>query len=190
MIGDTYTIEEHIHRYAVWTAARAASKSRLKNSEVDIIITTVGLREAVKALQMKTPLTEPIYRQWLKKKGEEIIAVVKERNWSDFKTKQFSFGLAAKIISIYIKTAVVLPTNGESTLAQVAHPPIDSLLLKGINAKHQLRLETNWSTFDWERYERMINELFLLYPALPYWRIEDVWMVGVEESGIFSKGAS
>lgn len=97
-----YNIEEHIHRYAVWTAARAASKSRLKNNEIDIIVTTVGLREAVKELQKNITLTEPVYRQWLKMRCEEIIAVVNERNWSDFKTKQFSFGLAAKIIAIYI----------------------------------------------------------------------------------------
>jgi hypothetical protein len=181
MKENLYNIEEHIHRYAVWTAARAASKSRLKNSEVDIIVNTAGLREAVGELQKNTALTEPIYRQWLKKKGEEIIAVVNERNWSEFKTKQFSFGLAAKIISIYIKTAVVLPTNGNSPLAVIAHPPIDSILLKNINKHHHLKLETNWSTFDWMRYVNMIDKVLALYPNQPYWRIEDAWTSSMQE---------
>ena len=33
-----YNIDEHIHRFAVWTAARAASRGRLKNTEVEYLI--------------------------------------------------------------------------------------------------------------------------------------------------------
>lgn len=181
MTSKIYCIAEHIHRYAVWTAARAASKSRLKNSEIDFIINQVGLREAVNELAKDNNVTEQVYRSWLRLKGEEIISVVKEKNWSDFKTKQFSFGLAAKIIAIYIKTAVVLPTNGNSSLAKVAHPPIDSILLKSMNTKHQLKLETNWSTFKWERYEKMIDEVLVFFPAQPYWMIEDAWTTSMQE---------
>lgn len=170
-----YSLEEHVHRYAVWTAARAASKSRLKNSEIEYLINASGLRADVEELRIFQELTETYYRSWLRQKGEEIVTLVAGKNWSDFKTKQFKFGLAAKIISIYIKTTEVLPTKGLSLLAQIAHPPIDSILLKNINKTHKLKIKTNWSTFTWLDYEEMIERLFDIYPQPPYWMVESEW---------------
>lgn len=171
----TYTLEEHIHRYAVWTAARAASKSRLKNSEVGYLIDASDLRASINKLKTNSELTETTYRNWLKNKGEEIISLVADKNWSEFKTKQFKFGLAAKLISVYIKTSEVLPTKGLSALAQVAHPPLDSILLKNISKTYGVKLKTNWSTFNWHDYEEVIDHVFALYPHPPYWMIEAEW---------------
>lgn len=46
-----YSIEEHTNRFGVWTAARAASKSRLKNKDVELIFKNVQLLQRVENLR-------------------------------------------------------------------------------------------------------------------------------------------
>lgn len=182
MTANDYTINEHTHRFAVWTAARAASRSRLKNSEVEFLITASLLKEKVEALRQIRNLDEPYYRNWIRETGEIICQQVIDKNWSPFKTKTFHFGLAAKIISIYIKTVEVLPTKGEALLAQIAYPPIDGILLKNINKKHSTKFEVNWSTFSWQQYEKVIDKLQEHYSLIPGWKIEVEWSVSNEEA--------
>ena len=184
MTVDEYSIDEHMHRFAVWTAARAASRSRLKNSEVDYLIRASSLRDDIDKLRTNVDLTEPEYRSWLKNKGEEIVKLAHEKNWSDFKTKTFKFGLAAKIISIYIKTVEVLPTMGLSLLARVVHPPIDGILLRSISSTSVGKMKANWSTFEWPEYENTINRILIKYHSVPGWKIEHCWKVSDEESDI------
>ena len=102
-----YTIDEHTHRFAMWTAARAASRSRLKNTEVELLICESHLKEEVERLRKSPALNEIIYKNWIKVTGEKICTIVQEQAWDDYKLKTFHFGLAAKIISIYIKTVEV-----------------------------------------------------------------------------------
>lgn len=75
---NTYSIDEHTHRFAVWTAARAASRSRLKNTEVQLLIDQSCLREQVQKLRLKADLTEMYYRNWIKEIGEKICQLVKK----------------------------------------------------------------------------------------------------------------
>jgi len=178
---DDYAIDEHTHRFAVWTAARAASRSRLKNTEVEYLINKSFLKEEVEALRLLPLLDEVYYRKWIGTIGEKICSLVKEQGLSLFKVNTFHFGLAAKIISIYIKTVEVLPTKGESLLSQIAYPPIDGILLKNLNTKHQLKLKVNWSTFDRGQYVNVIDELNKYYPSIPKWEIEMLWKVSDKE---------
>ncbi len=60
----TYSIDEHIHRYACWTAARAASTSRFKNIEVAKFINDSGLREALSLLEKNKKIDHEIYKKW------------------------------------------------------------------------------------------------------------------------------
>jgi len=179
-----YTIEEHIHRFAVWTAARAASRGRLKNTKAEFLMNKIRLRQKVEELRHDVLLDDTSYRIWIKENCEEICRLVAEKNWSDYKTTTFRFGVAAKIISIYIKTVEVIPSKGSSILAEVAYPPIDSILLQNLNRKHGLKLKTTWSTFKWPDYEEKINLLNQYYPAIPKWKIEVEWKVSNEEDSI------
>ena len=183
-----YTIDEHTHRFAMWTAARAASRSRLKNTEVELLICESHLKEEVERLRKSPALNEIIYKNWIKVTGEKICTIVQEQAWDDYKLKTFHFGLAAKIISIYIKTVEVIPTKGLSLLSQIAYPPIDGILLKNLNTKHSLKLKVNWSTFEWEQYSNVIDELNRLYPSIPKWKIEVLWKISNEEDIVISDG--
>ena len=182
MNTEKYTIEEHIHRFAIWTSARAASKSRLKNEEVASLITESKLREKVLSINNDSLLTQMDYHNWIKQIGEEMLILVKnkaypETNKKNFKNDNFTFGIAAKIISIYIKTAVVLPSNGESNLAKIAYPPIDSILLKNINESYNKKFNTNWSKFDWLSYCEMILNLKDVFQCDLNWEIEQKWKI-------------
>lgn len=179
-----YSIEEHIHRFAVWTAARAASRSRLKNTEVELLINQSNLKKKVEELRQLPGLNEKIYNHWIKETGENICSIVSAQNWGTFKLTKFKFGLAAKIISIYIKTVEIIPAKGLSLLSNIAYPPIDGILLKNLNSKHQLKLKVNWSTFNWEQYHNVIDELNRLYPFIPKWQIEILWKISNEEEDI------
>lgn len=105
-----YTIQEHTHRYAVWASARAANKNLL-SKEISIIIEKLQPRNEVEKLKFQKNLTKLDYDNWLEKKGEEFIRIVKESSFYDSKKVRVSFGLAAKAISIYIKTVEVIPMN-------------------------------------------------------------------------------
>ncbi len=178
-----YNIDEHIHRFGVWTAARAASKSRLSNSEVAELIDTIRLRKKVEDLGKSNSLSVGFYHEWIKETGNTMLKTVSETEYKktkkeNFKNDNFTFGLAAKIISIYIKTVEVVPSKGESPLSHIAYPPIDSILLKSINTVYGLNLRHQWSTFDWERYEKTMLMIRQLFPDLPMWKIEINWNVG------------
>jgi hypothetical protein len=83
--------------------------------------------------------------------------------------------LAAKIISIYIKTVEVIPTNGASTLSAVAFPPIDSILLRNINSKYKTKLNIRWSKFNWPAYISTIKALQQINGDRPMWQLESEW---------------
>lgn len=176
-IKSGYDIDEHTHRFGVWTAARAASKSRLKNSEVETLIEEVNLREGVEYLRNHPSLTDQVYRDWIKGMGTSLMNRVENGMVTNFKKEQFSFGLSAKIISIYIKTVEVLPTGGQSTLSKVAYPPIDGILLRRFNKKHNIKVIKTWSKFCWDEYIGVIDVLMLEYPNIPMWQIEALWKV-------------
>ena len=59
-----YTIEEHVHRYACWTAARAASISRFSNNEISQFISQSGLRNELDKIN-KEAITREKYRSGL-----------------------------------------------------------------------------------------------------------------------------
>ena len=73
MNPNSYTIEEHTHRYAIWTSARASSRSRLKNTEVEYLISQVKLRQEVEQLRQQSSLNDTTFKEWLREKGEEIV---------------------------------------------------------------------------------------------------------------------
>ena|ERR1700712_397784 len=85
-----YSIAEHIHRFAVWTAARAASRGRLKNTEVEDLINKVKLKEAIEVLNQNQYLDETQSRLWIKEMGEKMCSVLAGMKLSDYKTNTFA----------------------------------------------------------------------------------------------------
>ena len=89
---------------------------------------------------------------------------------------ELSYGRAAKIISVYIKTSVVIRNSGNGKLASVAHPPIDSILLERLKAKNKIDKKTKkWTNLEQVDYRKLISELEHLKKENSFWTIEEFW---------------
>lgn len=175
MNDEKYTIADHTHRFGLWTAARAASKSLLSNKEIKGILEDMQLRIQVDLLRQEEDLTVLKYQEWFKGQCDTFKEKVKQLECKDIKKERISHGLAAKVISIYIKTVEVIPSKGLSTLSEVAFPPIDSILLKKINKVNNLSLDVIWSKYTWEQYIETIDKIVSLDPLQLMWKIESNW---------------
>ena len=166
-----YTIGEHVHKYACWTAARAASISRFSNNEIIQFISETGLRNELNKIN-KEAITREKYKEWFVRQTEAIEESMNKYVGSRDKSvfRNVSFGIAAKVISIYIKTSEVIPSGGLSAISKVAIPPIDSFLLKGLKIKGKA-----WSSLNKEEYMKLVNDLEERLEGEPFWKLEFYW---------------
>lgn len=91
-----------------------------------------------------------------------------------------TYGRAAKIIAIYIKTVYVIRFP-DSNISRFAHPPIDRILLTAI-AAHKFEglrfLDKGWTQFDENDYKSVISNLRNLKKQKSlqaFWEIECFW---------------
>lgn len=77
-----------------------------------------------------------------------------------------TFGRAAKVLAIYLKSAIVLGPGVGTAFARVAHPPIDGILLRNlassdVKSEHQRRwAKTKWTRLNHEQYYELIGQNF------------------------------
>lgn len=174
-----YSIDEHRHRFSVWAAARAVQRG----FPADIN----KLREALKCCGIRTFLTpanldnmdearfDDQHEHWCMKVISSLNAAT---------AMDVSFGRAAKLIAMYLKSMVVLGPASESAFARVAHPPIDGMLLRNL-AGSELPSEHkgNWKKDRWtgltkDRYYNLIAELRQAFGTeKPFWMLEHFWNV-------------
>lgn len=172
---DIYTIEEHTHRFACWAAARAASISMFTNKEIAQIIHHVALKEELNELLSAKSITHDDYYNWFIKitdKVESTMSQTKRMKNERLLKRNISFGIAAKVVSIYVKTCEIIPKAGKSLLSQVAFPPVDSILLKKMGFN-----DIAWSTFNKETYLNVIRVIWQKTQGQPFWKIETNWSV-------------
>ncbi len=164
---------KYLHNYAVWTAARAAQRG---------FTTTKNISAAISETKLCKIENEPINKEkdfddFHKKSCNEIIAYLSgiRNKKGDF--LEVSYGRAAKIINVYLKTAVVIKREGKSKLAKLIHPPIDSILLKILNEKYGN--DFNFSGIKWtklteKKYFEIIDQIRKVEPD-SLWKIEIDW---------------
>ena len=100
-----YTIDAHTHRFGLWTAARAASTSRFSNSEVAGFIEDCQLKNSLEELRNAQNIDYEKYRSWFIAQVNSIKACIK--NYENDNRRKKAFGIAAKIVSIYVKTVEI-----------------------------------------------------------------------------------
>jgi len=152
-----YNIEEHRHRFATWAAARAAQRGFTKTANIIAAIDSTNLREIAmdKALWPKTDIDfEKFHKQWCRK----IMAKLNT-----------TYGRAAKIVAIYLKTIIILSGNEDSKFGKILHPPIDRILLSS------LKIKQNWTKLDEKSYFKLIKELKTINKSNAFWRLEEHW---------------
>lgn len=154
-----YSIEEHIHRYATWTAARA-QRAFATNEIMRAAINQTTLREFTKKSSCSRDEFDNFHGEWVGQLNE-------------FFNHKNEYGRYAKIIAIYLKSAVVLPKNGEGELCSVIHPPVDRILLDNLlNPKEELLQERIEFSKDERTFLRSIR--WTLMTEDVYWKLVEM----------------
>jgi hypothetical protein len=178
-----YGIDEHRHRFAVWAAARAAQRGFTKVDSLRKALESCGVREFLASRDVES-IDEhgfnDLHGSWCSKIMEYLI----HQGISNV-----TFGRAAKLLAIYLKSVVVLGPAHGSRLSNIAHPPIDGILLSNLSRSKDLVSphKVDWATIRWtklgkEDYYKLIAELRAVLPGqLPFWRLEEYWTVTEEQ---------
>jgi hypothetical protein len=180
-VGD-YTIEEHRHRFAVWAAARAAQRG---------FRTVAVLREALEVTDLRSFLSgsasadirkdefDALHQDWCRAICEHL---------AHHSSTGVSFGRAAKLVAVYLKTMVIMGERWDSSLGRNAHPPIDRRLLKEPRKQvkdKNLRREwsaVNWTQLDEAEYYALVRQLRDLVLPAPFWTLEKHWQPSDREA--------
>lgn len=171
-------IHEYKHKFSAWAASRAASVNgcRFSVEQGNSILEAAGLKKLlVSPEQLPRPQNvDAAHRKW----REAIIDAAKRRGLV------FTHGVAAKLINIYLKAALVCGGQHNNSCVQALHPPIDSQLLEklykdnigGLRREWNKARKIRWSKFDSPQYEKVINSIrSALGENIPLWHIEEHW---------------
>lgn len=159
MLHITDFIKE-LYNYACWTAARAVQRNFTTTSN---IIKAIESSDLMRIGEINIQSAEA-YDDFHRSCCNQLIKC--------FETNKIaaSYGRAAKIVAIYLKTAVIVRHSGEGKLSELAHPPIDRILLTNLHKRyHALDVgEINWTELKEESYFELIAKLRTL-PFNKFW---------------------
>ena len=168
-----YDIYEARSRFSVWAACRAAQagSAKAKRTEFAQALAHCEIRAflADKQNHRLSPVEfDKKHHQWVVK----ICKYIKRKF-----NKELSYGIGAKLLSTYIKSAFVLGSFEKTGLAHVAHPPIDSILLKSIDEVFHTNLSSiyKWTRLTATDYRGLITKLRNLDDKQAFWKIEEHW---------------
>jgi len=178
-VGD-YSLGEHRHRFACWAAARAASRKLAggSNRAMRIALEESSLPALLLGPQQAWPQSAAEYDRAHSRWCGDVVSSLHGQG-----VETATYGRAAKLVAVYVKAMIVCGGGAESALGEVAHPPIDRLLLQALAKQPrfpaELRQEwrrTSWTTLDVDGYDEVI--LSLREAGLDYqgfWRVERWW---------------
>jgi hypothetical protein len=170
----SFTVQKYRLEFAIWAAYKAAQAGSSKAKGVEF---SEALKECGVVLYINKYVKEEVDANTFKEKHDEwceaVIKHIKKKYG-----KEITYGIAAKLIGIFIKGYFILESNEDHPLAKVAHPPIDSFLLKGIDKSKGTKLgkEYKWQKLDKEKYYELLAKLKgLLENDEGFWCIEKYW---------------
>jgi hypothetical protein len=169
----TYSLQTARNHFYSWAACRAAQagSAKARRNELLDALSHSGVIEYLQqqpAQGLTADQLDALYYAWV----EGVLARLRTQYG-----KNVSFGIAAKLISVYLKGAWVLHSNADCELAKLVHPPIDSILLEAIDAAKGTRLsrEYKWQKLDRAKYEALIGILREIAGPEPLWKLEEHW---------------
>lgn len=175
----SYDHFEHRHRFSAWAASRAASRGAkgATSSALSKALVDSGVKDFLKAETKHAAVTEESFKKlhmkWCKSAEKSLID----------QEVEIDYGRIAKLIAIYIKSMIVNGPGHMSALADVAHPPIDSFLLKELARRKDVKdaaikkiwRDATWTTLKKPEYYALIDTLKTLNDAKPFWMLEKYW---------------
>jgi hypothetical protein len=169
-----YNIVEHRHRFSTWAAARATQRKFLKTAVLQKALEDCGIREFLgEADALKTDRAQFRVRheRWCRKIADDLSY-----------DPRATFGRAAKLVAVYLKSMVVL-SQPDTSLARVAYPPIDRTLLQNLARAPRIHspykrewAKVNWTQLDELEYYTLVDQFRDLLPdEEPFWKLEEFW---------------
>lgn len=121
---------------------------------------------------------------WCKTMIEEAKKHLNENISLDKKEKSISYGVAAKLINVYLKSILVCGGYHEHEKVKKIHPPIDRLLLTELAKKDDYPrknvwkkyAEKGWSKFESEDYQVVILNAKEFVKSKALYTIESFWI--------------
>jgi hypothetical protein len=180
-----YDLFIHRHNFAVWAAARAVQRG-WQGATIQI------LRESLEASGVQRFLPDPDFLDTSNDRFEQL-----HRNWCAAivaslhanAIQNVSYGRAAKLLAVYLKSMVITGSPAYSPIARCIHPPIDRRLLQALagDSQRQAQNRTAWRRINWtqlneKKYYTLIEQLRAsLPPEIPFWMLEEFWRPTDEE---------
>jgi hypothetical protein len=168
-----YNINKYRKDFCVWAAFRAAQagSSKAKGKEFSSALEVCGLFEFLDAPESEE-CDEQQFNEWHKVWVSSIRNHIRSKYG-----KEISYGIAAKLVAVFIKGYFILAGKEGTRLAKVAHPPIDSFLLDGIDQDCGTKLSKKyrWQKLDEDAYFKLVSELNEIKGEGPFWYIERYW---------------
>lgn len=178
-----YNPNDHLHNFACWTAAAAVRRGFTTNKVIADAIERCKLKEL--ALELIEGSSK--YSNKHNSKCHDLIRELKKLDPSDVHSldtnfnKKCTFGRAAKILAIYMKTFVVsqyINDNQKVAIVNSIYPPIDQILLDGLFEKYPT-LKPKLKNYKWTKaseddYENL--KKILIEKGLKFdWTLEEYW---------------
>ena len=171
---NNYSIHEHEHRFSVWAAGRAASTSRKCRFKVEKAFVLLKYFEPLELECLPESVDFDSFHDKICKSTMDKA--------KDLEIEGFSYGVAAKLVNVYLKARFVNASTVEQSKVKAIHPPIDSLLLKGLrrlkllSTKDKEAFGKPWSKFTEEEYKAVIQGVRnILGDGVGMWEIEKYW---------------
>jgi len=173
----TYSHFQHRHNFAAWCAARAVQRGFTKTPILKDALEKSGVVDFIKEYageEVSHEDYDKLHESWCN-------AILKI--WEKAEVKGASYGRAAKLLAIYLKSMIVVQFAG-SSLSNVAHPPIDRIILQNISKDKTIHhpnkskwKEISWTHLDKAAYSNLISDFKNIFKGKPFWSIERYWTV-------------
>ena len=163
MKNEEYTINQHRHNFAVWTASRSVQRGFTTTKNITDAIKKSGLRDFVETYN---GIEKDEFKDFHLKCAQKIIASLGK--------DKCSYGIAAKIIAVYLKTSLVIYDKGKN--CENIHPPLDRILLKNFEKYNKLKeyCYKPWTKLCQNAYWDLIC-LIESYEGEINWKLERYW---------------
>lgn len=169
----TYTTRLHRHNFAAWAAARATQRN---------FTTTENLKTALESSDIQGFVESPCGRDEFADHHREWCRSIC-KHLSSVEVSDATYGRAAKLVAVYLKSMVVLP-DLSSEEAFYVHPPIDRILLQNIakdpevdSGRSQMLRSTSWTKLSETDYFDLVSVLSDINGDRPFWKLEEYWDV-------------
>jgi hypothetical protein len=139
----------YIHNFACWAAARAVQNPNLSGTS------TLKIRKALDAIDIYSYIEDPTKLSDYKKEHGKILKKFLEKlGWDKDESR---FGAAAKVIAIYFKVGIIIPSKAPLHIINGIYPPIDSHNL----AKIKGFKNNKWTKINEATYSKIIEALYI-----------------------------